>query len=170
MNQARRLGWGLSEKLVNGHLVVIRKDGVPAGVQLRTGRGAGQSTYFAAKKHGSFEAAVRAARRDAEAKGIGIGLHSRGGLIGRRVALTKVEPGITFRWREYGGVPRLVVAVTWPEKGKGRHTCYSVEANGLEGALDLAIERRVKAGAPRPDRNRLLLALRKEYVTNDWAF
>lgn len=159
----------MDKTLVSGHLVVIRNDGVPVGIQLRTGRGAGQSSYFSAKKHGGIEGAKQAAKRDAKARGIAIGHGFRGGLIGRRVALTKVEPGITFRWREYGGVPRLVVEVTWPEKGRGRHTCYSVEANGLEGALDLAIERRVKAGALPPDRKRLLLALRKEYVTNGWS-
>ena len=42
-----------------------------------------------------------------------------------------------------------------------RHTSFSVERNGLEGALDLAIAKRVSCGAPQPDRDALLKALRK---------
>lgn len=153
---------------MRGHLVFIRKDGQPVGVQLRTGRGKGMSEYFSVGSYGSIDLASSAAKKVARARGIELG-NGRGGVIGRRVVGTKIEPGITFRWRDYNGGPRLVVEVTWPDRGRPRKTCYSVEVNGLEGALDKAIAKRVKAGAPRPDRQALLEDLRLEYVTKAWV-
>jgi hypothetical protein len=74
--------------------------------------------------------------------------------------------GIRFVWSTATDAPVLRVIATWVEKrGRPRHTSYSVERNGLDGALDRAIRARTSAGAPAPDRESLLRRLRKVHRT-----
>lgn len=62
--------------------------------------------------------------------------------------------GIWFRWMlGEGNDPQvyLYVCSAWVDtKGKGRRTAYSIEKNGKEGALILAISSRKKSGLPVP--------------------
>lgn len=74
--------------------------------------------------------------------------------------------GIRFEWARRSFGPVLRVVATWTDRhGEPHHTSYSVEARGLEGALDLAIAARVSCGAPQPDRAELLQRLRQEYAS-----
>ena len=50
--------------------------------------------------------------------------------------------------------------------GQPHHTSYSVQCNGLEGALDRAIASRISCGAPLPDREDLLQRLQQEFATS----
>lgn len=74
--------------------------------------------------------------------------------------------GIRFEWvlRTIGPVLRVVA--TWTDwQGQPRHTSFSVQCNGLEGALDRAIAARISCGAPLPDRADLLQRLQQEFAT-----
>lgn len=74
--------------------------------------------------------------------------------------------GIRFEWAMRSCGPVLRVVATWTDRqGQPHHTSYSVQCNGLEGALDRAIASRVSCGAPMPDREDLLQRLRQEFVT-----
>ena len=48
-------------------------------------------------------------------------------------------------------------------RGRPRHTSYSCERNGLEGALDKALKARTSCGAPMPDRQALLRLLKRVF-------
>lgn len=74
--------------------------------------------------------------------------------------------GIRFEWAMRSCGPVLRVVATWTDReGQPHHTSYSVQCNGLEGALDRAIASRVSCGAPMPDREDLLQRLRQEFAT-----
>ncbi|MFG6465702.1 hypothetical protein [Roseateles sp. BYS87W] len=74
--------------------------------------------------------------------------------------------GIRFEWVMRTVGPVLRVVATWKDRhGHPHHTSYSVQSNGLEGALDLAIASRISCGAPRPDREDLLQRLQQEFAT-----
>lgn len=74
--------------------------------------------------------------------------------------------GIRFEWVLRTVGPVLRVVATWTDRlGHPHHTSFSVQCNGLEGALDRAIASRVSCGAPMPDREDLLQRLRKEFAT-----
>jgi hypothetical protein len=74
--------------------------------------------------------------------------------------------GIRFEWVTRSIGPVLRVVATWTDAlGHPRHTSFSVQCNGLEGALDRAIAARVSCGAPVPDRADLLQRLQKEFAT-----
>ncbi len=74
--------------------------------------------------------------------------------------------GIRFEWAMRSFGPVLRVVATWKDRqGHAHHTSYSVQCNGLEGALDRAIASRVSCGAPMPDREDLLQRLRQEFAT-----
>jgi hypothetical protein len=150
---------------IRAHVVKIRRGGEVIAVQMRIGQGAGESAYFSASKHGGEEGAMAAALKKCDELGAVVKTGRGGGMIGRRVTGTNVEPGITLKWREYGGSPKLTVEATWAEAGRRRKTCYSVDKNGLEGALDKAIQKRMNAGAPKLNREALLAELRSEYMT-----
>ena len=159
----------MNTETLKAHIVKIRRGGEVQGCQLRIGQGAGQSFYFGSLKNGGEEGAMKAALEKATELGAVVKPGRGGGVIGRRVAGTKIEPGIVFKWRDYGGDPKLTVEATWSEAGRLRKTCYSVEKNGLEGALDLAVKKRMKAGAPKLNRDALLARLRSEYMTRGWT-
>ena len=66
--------------------------------------------------------------------------------------------------------PVLRVVATWTDRqGQPHHTSYSVQCNGLEGALDRAIASRISCGAPLPDREDLLQRLQQEFATSPHA-
>ena len=151
------------------HVVPIRLNGAVVGFQLRVGTaGPGQTKYFAAAKLGGEELALKEAHRFARSNGLAVASGRRGGVVGRRMPTSGVEPGIRFKWVGLSDTKSLVVVVTWPAR-RGRNpsqpgrSSFAVSVNGLAGALDLAIERRVRAGAPPPDRRSLLKALRETY-------
>lgn len=74
--------------------------------------------------------------------------------------------GIRFEWAMRTCGPVLRVVATWTDhQGQPHHTSYSVQCNGLEGALDRAIASRISCGAPMPDREDLLQRLRQEFAT-----
>lgn len=75
--------------------------------------------------------------------------------------------GIRFEWvNRPHGVFLRILATGVDSGGRPRRTSYSVEHNGLEGALDLAITARMRSpGVPAPDRAALLDKLRAEYAT-----
>jgi hypothetical protein len=152
----------------HSHIVAIRQGGVVQGHQLRiNGGGAGRSRFFAAGKYGSPEKARRAAETLAREMGLPKA-QSRGGSETGRVqhASATRTAGIRFEWTQRLNGPVLRVVATWTDQlGRLRHTSYSVERNGLDGALDKAIAARTSAGAPQPARAALLKLLRREYAT-----
>lgn len=148
------------------HIVTIRRQGVIEGYQLRiNGGGPGLSKFFAARKLGSPEKALRTARRTAREMGLPK-TRKRGGSQAGRLLSTSRTPaaGIRFEWTPFTLSTVLYVVATWRnKKGRPASTRYSVERHGLETALDLAITKRTSCGAPIPDRAALLKALRKVY-------
>ena len=147
----------------NAHIVAIRRGDVIEGHQLRIGGGGpGMSKFFSSNKFGGPDKARRAALK--MIKDLGLPKPGkRGGSAPGRLLKTSTTPaaGIRFLWSQGRDGPLLRVAATWMDKrGRPRHTSFSVERNGVEQALDLAIERRTSAGAPMPDRAALLKALR----------
>lgn len=74
--------------------------------------------------------------------------------------------GIRFEWVLRTTGPVLRVVATWTDGiGQAHHTSFSVQTNGLEGALDRAIAARACSGAPMPDRQDLLQRLQQEFAT-----
>lgn len=74
--------------------------------------------------------------------------------------------GIRFEWAMRSCGPVLRVVATWTDRqGQPHHTSFSVQCNGLEGALDRAIASRISCGAPMPDREDLLQRLQQEFAT-----
>ena len=150
----------------HAHIVAIRRDGVVEGHQLRIdGGGAGLSKFFSSGKHGGPEKALSAAKRAAKVLGLPK-TKERGGSEQGRVLSTSVTraAGIRFEWARDTSTPILRVIATWTDRrSKCRNTSYSVERNGLDGALDKAIAARTSCGAPAPRRDALLRLLRREY-------
>lgn len=148
----------------SAHIVAIRREGVVEGHQLRiNGGGPGQSKYFSSGKHGGPEKARKAALKAAREMGLPKAGKRGGSTVGRVLSTsTSGAAGIRFEWTPNRVAAVLRVAATWTDrKGKNRHTSFSVARNGMEGALDMAIEQRMSAGAPAPDRDELLKRLRK---------
>lgn len=150
----------------HSHIVAIRSGGVVQGHQLRIdGGGAGRSKFFGAGRYGSAEKARRAAEREARALGLPK-TRERGGSVQGRVlrSSTTKAAGIRFVWTPGSLQPVLRVVATWTDRrGRARNTSYSVERNGLEGALDKALAARTSCGAPMPDRAALLRLLRRVF-------
>ncbi len=150
----------------HAHIVVIRRGEIIEGHQLRiNGGGAGLSRFFSSGRYGGADKARRAAEREARALGLPKA-RRRGGSVQDRVLRTSSTgaPGIRFAWTRDTVEPMLRVVASWVDKrGRARHTSYSVERNGLDGALDLAIKARTSCGAALPDREALLRLLRREY-------
>ena len=146
------------------HIVTIARAGAITGFQLRVnGGGAGNTKFFAAKKHGGAAKARRAAEQMMRTLGLPKP-QSRGGSDQGRVtkSSTTGAAGIRCHWTAGELAPVLRVIASWTDKrGKARNTSYSVERNGLDGALDKAIQARTSAGAPPVDRAALLKALRR---------
>ena len=155
-------------KAMHSHIVAIRREGVVEGHQLRiNGGGAGLSKFFASGKWGGPDKARRAAEKAAKELGLPKATKRGGSETGRLLSSNVTgTSGIRFQWIETGSGPILRVIATWTDKrGKNRHTSYSVDRNGLDGALDKAIKARTSCGAPMPDRATLLKRLRKEFQT-----
>mgnify|MGYP000870110801 CR=1 FL=1 len=151
-------------QVTNAHIVAIRRNGVVEGHQLRVNSGGpGCTKFFSASKFGSAEKARAAAVKFAKANGLPKTKPRGGSPVGRvlKTSLTGAA-GIRFTWTRTTDKPILRVNATWVDKkGRSRHTSFSVDRNGLEGALDKAIEARVSAGAPAPDRADLVKRLKK---------
>lgn len=154
------------------HIVIIRRGEVIEGHQLRiNGGGAGLSKFFSSGRYGGAEQARRAAEREARALGLPK-TRQRGGSEQGRVLRTSPTgvAGVRFSWSQNLDGPVLRVVASWVDKrGRPRHTSYSVERNGLEGALDKALKARTSCGAPMPDRELLLRQLKREYRTRGEA-
>lgn len=154
----------MSLEATSAHIVTIRRQGEIEGYQLRiNGGGPGLSKFFAARKLGGAEKALRAARRTAREMGLPK-TRKRGGSQPGRLLSTSRTPaaGIRFEWTRFALSTVLYVVATWRgPKGRPCSTRYSVDRHGVEGALDLAIESRTSCGAPQPDRAALLKALKK---------
>lgn len=90
-----------------------------------------------------------------------------GSTMGRLMRRSRTRTaGIRFEWAMRTCGPVLRVVATWTDQqGHPHHTSYSVQCNGLEGALDRAIASRVSCGAPMPDRQDLLQRLQHEFKT-----
>jgi hypothetical protein len=90
-----------------------------------------------------------------------------GSRMGRLMRRSRTRTaGIRFEWAMRTSGPVLRVVATWKDRlGQPHHTSYSVQCNGLEGALDRAIASRVSCGAPMPDREDLLQRLQQEFAT-----
>jgi len=150
----------------HSHIVAIRRSGVVEGHQLRiNGGGPGLSKFFSASKYGGPDKARRAAEKEARSLGLPPSQARGGSATGRVLRSSKTrEAGIRFEWIQRESGPGLRVVATWTDKrGRSRHTSYTVDRNGLDGALDLAIKARTSCGAPQPDRNALLLLLRRTF-------
>jgi hypothetical protein len=148
------------------HIVAIRRNGVVEGHQLRVnGGGPGHSKFFAASKHGGPEKAHRAALSMVREMGLPKPVRRGGSPVGRVFKTSHTQAaGIRFMWVEGQLGTVLRVVASWTDKRKRpRQTSFSVERNGLEGALDKAIAARTSAGAPTPDRAVLLRRLQKAY-------
>lgn len=92
-----------------------------------------------------------------------------GSTMGRLMRRSRTRTaGIRFEWVLRTVGPVLRVVATWTDAlGQPHHTSFSVQCNGLEGALDRAIAARVSCGAPAPDRQDLLQRLQQEFATAD---
>ena len=137
----------------SSHIVALRDAQSLIGFQLRfNGGGPGQTKYFSARQCGSPDKARKAARAYARSLGLPKA-RPRGGSSPGRVFSTSTTgaAGLRFEWTPNRLVPVLRVVATWVDKrGRSRHTSFSVQRNGLEGALDLAIAARPSAGGPSP--------------------
>ena len=82
-------------------------------------------------------------------------------MVGRLSKLnTSGVAGIRFTWVHAACGPILRVVATWQDwRGQSRHTSYSVEFSGLDGALDKAITARISSDAQMPDRALLMRKL-----------
>jgi hypothetical protein len=151
------------------HIVTIRRNGVIDGYQLRAdGCEPGATKFFASKKHGGAEAARKAAQTTAAEMKLPETGPRGGSPEGRVTRLSRTgTAGIRFVWgRGPGESASLAVVATWTDKtGTPHSTSYSVERNGLGGALDKALAARRSCGAPAPGRQGLLLKLREEFET-----
>jgi hypothetical protein len=148
----------------SAHIVTIRRAGEVEGYQLRiNGGGPGLSKFFAARKLGGADKALRAARRTAKEMGLPKTRRRGGSEPGRLLSTSKTPAaGIRFEWTPFALSTVLYVVATWRgAKGRPSSTRFSVTRHGLEGALDLAIAARTSCGAPMPERDALLKALRK---------
>jgi hypothetical protein len=156
----------MSLEATSAHIVTIRRQGVIEGYQLRiNGGGPGLSKFFAARKLGGTDKALRAARRTAREMNLPK-TRKRGGSVPGRLLSTSRTPaaGIRFEWTRFALSTVLYVVATWRgKKGRPSSTRYSVDRHGIEDALDLALSKRTSCGAPMPDRVALLKALRKVY-------
>jgi hypothetical protein len=135
------------------HIVTIRRNGEPIGEQLRVGPGAGQSRYFSVAVHGNHMKARAAANQAANDAGFVLGNKRGGSESGRRTKLSPTSAaGIRWYWSPYYGSATLKVVASWVDKdGRARSSNYSVARNGLTGALELAVAKRISAGAPVPN-------------------
>lgn len=90
-----------------------------------------------------------------------------GSTMGRLMRRSRTRTaGIRFEWVLRTVGPILRVVATWTDRlGQPHHTSFSVQCNGLEGALDRAIAARISCGAPMPDREDLLQRLQQEFAT-----
>jgi hypothetical protein len=158
-----------TQRVAHAHIVALRLGGEVLGYQLRVGNGgAGQTKAFASRKYGGAAKALATARRTARELGLLVDRKRGGSSVGRRTSRSPTPAaGIGFAWHEFATSTVLYVTASWCDKtGAARHTCYSTERHGLDGALDKAIAARTSCGAPMPDRNALLKALQAARRSN----
>lgn len=155
------------QKFSTAHVVAIRDPRTQAVVaqQLRfDGGGPGRSAYFSVGKYGGETQAKQAAAVVARQVGVTLG-RGKGGRY------ESADRGIRFQWMDRVQGATLFVCAFWTDRQRTqagvhrvlRHTAYSTAKNGLEGALDKAIDARTSQGAPRPDKSKLLKELQREY-------
>jgi hypothetical protein len=152
----------------HSHIVAIRHNGEITGHQLRiNGGGTGMSKFFAASKHGGPLKSERAAKLAAKEMGLPKPKPRGGSRVGRVLSSSVTNTaGIRFSWVHYESGPVLRVIATWTDKtGLSHHTSYSVQRNGLEGAMDKAIKARKRSGGPAPDKEALMKLLKREFRT-----
>ncbi len=164
LGRLKRASKGLG--ISSATIAAISRGGQIAGFQLRLGTkvSRGLTAHFGVKKYGGETSARRAAAAVAGALDLRIARGRGGSAVGRRnVRSSSPEAGIRLFWVERSSKqPGLFVGVSWPERdGRQRMTCYSTDSNGLQGAIDRAVERRIAAGCPTPDRTALLRAARR---------
>ena len=153
----------------HSHIVAIQRRGVIEGHQLRVdGGGAGKSWYFSSGKYGGPEQARLAAEKTAGdmrlPKTLPPGGHIKEGRV-TKSSRTGVA-GIRFCWTECDAGQVLSVVATWIDSsGRSRHSSASVERHGLAPALDKALAARTSSGAAMPNREALLVLLRRVYQT-----
>lgn len=150
------------------HIVTIRRNGAVEGHQLRVGAGdSGNTKYFASLKLGGSEASLAAAQATADEMNLPATGPRGGSKSGRLLRTSKTgESGIRFVWVAAANDTAILrVVATWMHAGRPRCASYSVESNGLEGALDKALAARTSAGAPKPNRANLIEHLRVEYAS-----
>ena len=158
-------------KFHTGSVQSIRSKGVISGYQVRVdGGGRGKTAFYAARRLGGAAKALRTARTLLKELWLAKPKPRGGSRAGRMTKLSKSgAAGIRFVWSETEQ-PILRVFASWIDrKGRAHSTSYSVERNGLEVALDLAIVWRTSAGAPPPDKAALMKVLRRTYRTGSEA-
>jgi hypothetical protein len=159
-------GHAIGDGVRRAHLVAIRQEGEIIAWQLRVGKGGpGQTRLYSANKLGSPNKAKAAARADCKAMGLVLGLRPGGVPKGTRNRLSPTSSaGIRWEWNEFPNSWVLYVVCSFTQRD-GRAGCsrFSTQKHGLEGALDLAIQRRVSHGAPMPDKAKLMTELRRCY-------
>jgi hypothetical protein len=146
------------------HIQFINSPAAP-GFQVRAGQGPGQTKFFAAAKHGGLDKARRKAQRYARSLAAELQLPPtrRGILLSNN---TSGISGIQFQWRpsRSGESEYLYVCGNYTDAtGRPRAFAYSVQRNGLDGAMDKALAVRRKHGAPVPERAHALKLLRRAY-------
>jgi hypothetical protein len=150
------------------HVVTIRRRGLIIGHQLRiAGGGPGRSKFFGCARFGGEDKSRRAAERMAAQMNLPKRNKRGGSRAGRllRTSHTRAA-GIRFEWVRRTVGPVLRVVATWTDRrGRSHHTSFSVQRNGLEGALHKAIAARTSCGAPMPDGHDLLQRLQHEFET-----
>lgn len=156
--------------VARAHVVALRTNGEVVAYQLRRGRGGpGETKSFSVNKYGGPRKALKAAMEEAKAQGLVVGLGRGGSPKGRPNSRSSTPAaGIRFVWEEYGNSSVLYVVASWTNPdGRPAQSSWSTAKHGLEGALDMAIERRVASGAPEPDKKALLKALKVVYKSRD---
>jgi hypothetical protein len=124
----------------------IRKNGEIVAYQAVVGVGGkGQTRSYAVSAYANLEVARRAAERGAAKLGRETGAKKRGGI--RPVPSAWNTSGIVGIRARYEGSPEnptLRIAASWRRAGKNVAVGYSVEKNGLKGALAKAMAAREK--------------------------
>lgn len=164
VERLKRASKGLG--ITSATIAAISRGDQVEGFQLRLGTkvSRGLTAHFGVTKYGGTASARGAAAAVAGALRLKIA-RGRGGSAAGRLNVRSSSPaaGIRLFWVERSSKqPGLFVGASWPDRGgRQRMTCYSTDSNGLERAIDRAIEKRIAAGCPTPDRTALLRAARR---------
>lgn len=159
VDRLRKASKGLG--ITSATIVTLRIAGEVVGYQLRLGTKIvkGLTAHFGVSSFGGELQARAAAAKVAEGLGLTISQGRGGSTPGRRNKnSTSPEGGIRFFWVDRQvKAPVLFVGTNWKERdGRLRTTCYSTDTNGLKRAIERAVEKRIAAGYPRPNRAALV--------------